>query len=331
MSAEPNVPSEDLCAYVSMLRGPAPEGRFLDVRWRTTSGRMRRRFLPACTSPRALARVIGRMGSRGEVYLGVSLRDGCAHGGRASVGHMHLAFLESDSPSTWQRLLAFPCPPSMLVASGTPGHLHVYWQLDRSYPAALVEAANRRLALALDGDLTSADAARILRPPATLNHKHSPPAPVRLLASHRRALYTLADLTSELPDDPRREAGRPREPRPPRSGGDRDLLGIPAAEYVRVLTGRVPDREGKIRCPFHDDRHPSLQLYADGGFYCFGSGCGAGGSIFDFAARLWGITPRGAGFLELRRRLVEEFHPARGSGERCAAAAPVPPGLMPTP
>ena len=74
---------------------------------------------------------------------------------------------------------------------------------------------------------------------------------------------------------------------------DRELLAIPAAEYVRVLAGRSPNREGKVCCPFHADSHPSLQLYPDGGFYCFGSGCRRGGTIFDFAAHLWGIHAAG--------------------------------------
>ena len=45
---------------------------------------------------------------------------------------------------------------------------------------------------------------------------------------------------------------------------DRALLAVPATEYARVLVGRDPNRAGKITCPFHDDREPSLQLYEDG-------------------------------------------------------------------
>ena len=313
MSAEQDNSAEALSAYLSMLRGAAPAGRFFDLRWRTSAGPMRRRFLPATSSPPALVRVISRMGARGDVYVGVALRESSSHGGRASIGSTHLAFLESDSPATGQCLLAFPRPPSMIVASGSPGHVHVYWQLDRPYPAPLVEAANRRLALALQGDVSSADAARILRPPGTCNHKHAPPAPVRLLAADADVAYSLSALTYGLPADPRDGVRREREPRAARRGIDRDLLAVPAAEYVRVLTGRTPDREGKICCPFHEDRHPSLQLYADGGFYCFGAGCGAGGSIFDFAARLWlsGQSRdgrlRGREFIEVRRRLMAIF------------------------
>ena len=53
----------------------------------------------------------------------------------------------------------------------------------------------------------------------------------------------------------------------------------------------------------HDDHDPSLQLYEDGTFYCYG--CRAGGSIYDFAARLWGLDTKGRAFLELRARLAD--------------------------
>ena len=89
---------------------------------------------------------------------------------------------------------------------------------------------------------------------------------------------------------------------------DRELLAIPAAEYVRLLAGLVPNRAGKVLCPFHDETDPSLQLYPDGSFYCYGRhskdrGCRKGGTIFDFAAALWGIGTRDQDFLELRQRL----------------------------
>jgi hypothetical protein len=294
--------------YLRMLAGAGDPGRFLDVRWRTPAGLMRRRFLPAGAIEDA-ARLLTRMAARNDVYVGVALRDGHVHGGRAAISHSHLAWVESDDQGTAERLLSFPHPPTMVIASGTPGHLQLYWLLDRPCPVGEVESGHRRLARALAGDPACADAARILRPPETLNHKHNPPRTVTLLAFRKDARVTLAQLTDGLPEDPdpavakrllvRGRTGRTRR--------DRELLAIPAAEYVRVLTGRCPTREGKVLCPFHTERDPSLQLYPDGGFYCFGSGCRAGGTIFDFAGRLWGIAPRGPGFIELRDRLSEHF------------------------
>ncbi len=56
----------------------------------------------------------------------------------------------------------------------------------------------------------------------------------------------------------------------------------------------------------HDDRHPSLQLYDDGSWYCFGA-CRRGGTIYDFAAALWLTSTKGRAFIELRNRLAAEL------------------------
>ena len=48
--------------------------------------------------------------------------------------------------------------------------------------------------------------------------------------------------------------------------------------------------QGMARCPFHDDRNPSLKL--DDRFYCFG--CGAGGDVIDFTAKYFGISSHSA-------------------------------------
>jgi hypothetical protein len=303
----PSLQSAQL-SYLNLLAGMADPGQFLDVRWRPPAAPMRRRFISVARLQDAV-RLITVLAPRNDVYIGVAPRDGSSHGGRAAISGLHLAYIESDHATTAERLAAFAHPPTMLIASGTPGHHQVYWRLHEPCSPAEVESANRRLALALAGDPACADAARILRPPGTLNHKHTPPRTVTLLVLREHAQFTLAQLTEGLPEDPsppaagRRCAGQ----RTGRTRLDRDLLAIPAADYVRVLAGRSPDREGKVLCPFHGDSNPSLQLYEDGGFYCFGSGCRAGGTIFDFAGRLWGISPRGAGFLELRERLAVQF------------------------
>jgi hypothetical protein len=69
-----------------------------------------------------------------------------------------------------------------------------------------------------------------------------------------------------------------------------ELKAIPMGEWSIRLTGEEPNREGKVICPAHDDSHPSCRLYpGDRGWYCFA--CGAGGSVIDFAAALWGLDP----------------------------------------
>jgi len=198
----------------------------------------------------------------------------------------------------------------MIITSGTPGHAHAYWMLTAPVSVCRLEQANRCLAHHLGADLASSDAARILRPPASWNHKHAPPAPVKLVELAPTRQYEIGLLTDGL-EDP--QAARPNARPLPRHSGrteiDRRLLAIPATDYVQKLTSRTADRAGKIQCPFHDDQTPSLQLYEDGTWYCFGA-CRAGGSVYDFASRLWRMETKGPSFVQLRRRLAREFEVA---------------------
>ena len=63
--------------------------------------------------------------------------------------------------------------------------------------------------------------------------------------------------------------------------------------------GLESDRRGMARCPFHDDRHPSMKLNEDY-FYCFG--CGEHGDVIALTAGLLGLRPG-----EAARRLAEDF------------------------
>ena len=91
-----------------------------------------------------------------------------------------------------------------------------------------------------------------------------------------------------------------------RSASD-PLLRIPPGVYVQVLTGQAVGRDRKVSCPLHEDRVPSLHVYErpEQGWYCFG--CRRGGSIYDLAADLYGLPPRGHDFLALRERLHQRF------------------------
>ena len=51
--------------------------------------------------------------------------------------------------------------------------------------------------------------------------------------------------------------------------------------------GLEVNRNGMARCPFHNDRHPSLKLN-ENYFYCFG--CGVTGDVIDFVAKLFGVS-----------------------------------------
>ena len=75
---------------------------------------------------------------------------------------------------------------------------------------------------------------------------------------------------------------------------------VPVMEAARRY-GFEPDRQGKICCPFHADEHPSLQLYKGSrGRWCYV--CDRGGSVIDFVAGLFSISPR-----EAALKLNEDF------------------------
>ena len=84
-----------------------------------------------------------------------------------------------------------------------------------------------------------------------------------------------------------------------------------AAEYYGLTVGRGD----MVRCPFHEDRRPSMKLYGDH-FYCFG--CGERGDVVKLTGKLLDLRPWGAA-----KRLCRDF----GLDPRAGAAAyrPVPP------
>ena len=65
-----------------------------------------------------------------------------------------------------------------------------------------------------------------------------------------------------------------------------------AAEHFGIRVGR----NGMCRCPFHDDKNPSMK--ADRRFHCFG--CGADGDVIDFVSRLEQASPKEAALLLAR-------------------------------
>lgn len=81
----------------------------------------------------------------------------------------------------------------------------------------------------------------------------------------------------------------------------------------RLLGVAVP-RSGKVPCPFHEDRTPSLHVYATGedGWCCFSARCAAGGrprggTIYDLAGPLLGYQTTGQDFRALKRELLRIF------------------------
>jgi hypothetical protein len=286
--------------YLDALYTGAPEGSLVELRYRTARG-MQRAFYQADRLD-LVADAIEERARRSDVYVGVVPRRRRGGGRDDLVPAGHVLWADCDTSDSVVALRSFSPAPSMVVASGTRDNRHAYWLLDAPVAIDTVERANRRLAFALGADAACADGARILRPPS-LNHKHHPPTPVRIercRPSARHHLHDVVEILDDPGDDGLPSSGTPRALQ--RATGD-PLLLLPARVYVEALAGLTVPRSGKVRCPFHDDRTPSLHVYAGSGhgWYCFG--CRQGGSVYDFAALLWGRATRGPGFVELRRQL----------------------------
>ena len=150
----------ELERYLQLLAGTDPGERLLEIRYRHGDG-MRQRFTPAREFGQG-AGVIRSLGRLTDVYVGVLLRDRRS-GGRDAVSRSHLVFAELDAPSARDAPTPWLRPPSAIIASGSPGHAHVYWRLRDQIGLDELEAANRRLAHGLQADMACVDAARILR------------------------------------------------------------------------------------------------------------------------------------------------------------------------
>lgn len=309
--------NQALNTYLRMLAGPPQgrAGRWLDVRWPQPSSPsgMGRDFLPAgaIQDSGALIEAVAR---HVDVYIGIALHDRAA-GDRTAVSRSHLAWTDIDHEDAQASLDAFAHPPTMTVASGTPGRRHAYWLLTATEDIDAVMTANRKLAGALGGDISSGvSRVSMLRPAGTYNYKHQPRQPVRILDLGGRRVYDLADLVDGLTDP--KPAKAPYVPTPGPIAGIRledpsiemahaALKNLDAREWMPRLTGVELSASGYMACPFHEERTASLKAYPNGSWYCYG--CHQGGSIFDFAGKLLGYETRGVAFVELRAELASRL------------------------
>lgn len=75
---------------------------------------------------------------------------------------------------------------------------------------------------------------------------------------------------------------------------------VPIQEAM-ALYGMAPNKNGFVRCPFHEEDTPSLRLYPQTNtFYCFG--CGTGGDVIALVKRLFDC-----GYTDALSRLNDDF------------------------
>jgi hypothetical protein len=296
-----------LHAYLAMLAGGTPATSFLELRIRIDQRRWVPKFVPAHDRATMVREILARCRSA-DVYVGCaprSRRDGT----KDAVEQVWTLWAECDGPGAVRAVQSFRPRPAVVIGSGSGVNCHAYWPLCEPLAPAQAEAANLKLAHAVGADLACFDAARILRPPGTWNHKHVPPTPVTALTVVRGVTFEADRVVGQLPEIDDRRVQRRWQEHPQRDTSKDPLLRIAPDTYVADLLGVRPGRDRKVRCPFHEDERPSLHVYPTParGWTCFS--CGRGGSIYDLAAEIWGMETRGREFLELRARLVERFTP----------------------
>ena len=235
--------------YARALFGSGPGGALVEVRFRVPSG-MGQRFHSVSLLDR-LAGSIVALSARTDVYVGVLPRRRRGGGRGDVIGRGGVLWADCDTGESVDALRAFRPLPAMVVASSEENR-HAYWFLTEPVSLDLIEATNRRIAVALGADVRCSDRARILRPAGSVNRKRSVAVAVRLLRLAAAERVSVAELDRTLPREP-----APLEPvgRPPRHRRfvlSDPLEAIPPPVYVEQLTGQRVGRSGKIRCPFHD-------------------------------------------------------------------------------
>jgi hypothetical protein len=305
--------------------------RLPDGSLRMRSRNERERY-PRAGDAAALVALLRRHREAGEEVFCTPLTRRLARPGRAGgVLPATVAWVDIDERTNLDRVRAFPHRPSLVVYSGSGG-AHAYWKLARPLPPEEVEAANRKLASALGGDLSSTDSPRIMRVPGSVNHKAGRPC-LLAYADLARPGIPVGRLCAGL-EDPDRP---PPQPDPAilrrwarRNAAD-DARRIPPPVYFWLLARvAVPESGGDVRCPLpdHDEQIASCRVYPtpERGWVCFG--CQRGGTIYDLASLLYhgpggrrGAL-RGEDFRRVRREVWELLGIAADEPDRAPATKP---------
>ena len=223
---------------LAAIAGNEPATSMLEIRPLDPPGRQR--FISVRELDVA-ASLILRLASQRNVHVGACPRVRRC-GTAEAVVRAWCLWADCDDLESVERLRRFRPLPSIVVRSGTKGHVHAWWPLRQAIAPAHAVRANRRLALALGADRAATDAARVMRPIGTLNHKHSAPVAVDC-ARLELDVFTVAEVVGGLADDPAyRPAQKPQQRRAPRQ------LGAPLDGLVRHVRSAIPgDETGRGR------------------------------------------------------------------------------------
>ncbi len=200
MTAEAIDQAAALRLQLAAIGGGEPASSYIEVRPLRPDGRPAsesREFVPIAESPRRVPEIVAELAGTMNLFVGVCPRVR-AEGTAAAVERCWTLWCDLDNPDALARLRDFPPLPSIVIRTGSGGG-HAYWALRRSIPREWAQRANRRIALALGGDMAATDPARILRPVSSLNHKTTPARPV-VCTWLQPNVFTIDQVVGSLPD-----------------------------------------------------------------------------------------------------------------------------------
>jgi len=146
-----------------------------------------------------------------QYYFAVALRDN--DGTKKGITEIPALWCDIDYKTTprdilIEKLKQFPFKPSIIVKSG--GGIHLYFILKEpsgQHDLSVVEDVNKRIAVALGGDLNACDASRIMRIPGTYNTKYNKPILCEMVKKELfyYDLESFLDVLPEVVKDNRQE------------------------------------------------------------------------------------------------------------------------------
>jgi hypothetical protein len=186
---------------LAAIAGNEPSSSFLEIRPLHGDGRpaaRERGFIGVRDLDEATRRCLA-LADDLNVLVGAAPR-AREEGTAAAVERVWTVWVDLDGPDALALLGDFRPLPSLVIRSGSDESAHAYWSLHEPIPPHWAQRANRRLALALTGDMHATDPARLLRAAGTLNHKHQPPRPV-ICTRLELDVFTFDQVVGHLADD----------------------------------------------------------------------------------------------------------------------------------